>query len=370
MAVALINSLKDRMSMVRLFLIVGIFLLCSVLPLLAASQNVRPHIDKSKLPYGCGTCHVGFDFKYGGGSDGCTRCHGRERPQQGIVNTGAVLTDVESEFKKNYRHPSFDVRNAHRGNEVLPENDPRAPRHADCVDCHNPHLLTSANANAGIKGKRVGNSIIEITNEYELCYLCHGDSLNLPGRATNKRAELSVNNPSFHPVEGEGRNLSVISLIKPYREKKINPADVSVISCRDCHGSENTASPKGPHGSAYQYILVDNYSTRDREPESTIAYALCYRCHNRTSILGDESFRFHSLHIKGKVAVGANNGTSCYTCHNSHGSVENKYLIKFNREIVSASSTGVLKFVEKGTNTFHGECYLTCHGVDHNPKIY
>ncbi|GFE58760.1 cytochrome c [Geobacter sp. AOG1] len=363
-------SLKERVLMLKLPVIVCMLLLGSAVPLLAAGQNARPHIDRNRLPYGCGTCHVGFDFNSGGGSDGCVSCHGKSRPSREFVNSNAVLSDVESEFRKRYRHPTFDVRGVHRANEVLPEQNPRASRHADCVDCHNPHLTNSANVFAGIKGKRVGNSITEIVNEYDLCYLCHGDSLNLPGRATNKRAEFSLNNPSFHPMEGEGKNLAVVSLLKPYREKKTEPGDVSVIGCRDCHGSESSSSPRGPHGSANQYILVENYSTRDREPESATAYALCYRCHNRTSILGDESFRLHSLHIKGKVTVGMNNGTSCYTCHNSHGSSDNKYLLRFNRDIVSASSSGLLKFTEKGTNAFRGECYLTCHGVDHNPKSY
>jgi hypothetical protein len=30
----------------------------------------------------------------------------------------------------------------------------------------------------------------------------------------------------------------------------------------------------------------------------------------------------------------------------------------------------MLKFVEKGVSTFRGECYLSCHGVEHNPKSY
>lgn len=367
---ALVIFFKEPMSMVKLPIIIFMFILGSAVPLLAAGQNVRPHLDRNSLPYGCGSCHVGFDFNSGGGSDGCVSCHGKTKTRSDFVKSSAPLRDIESEFKKRYRHPTFDARGVHKANEVLPEQDPRALRHADCVDCHNPHLVTAGNVFAGLKGKRVGNSITEITNEYELCYRCHSDSLNLPGRETNKRAEFSVNNPSFHPVEGEGKNLSVISLLKPYREKKIDPSDVSIISCRDCHRSESPSSPKGPHGSENQYILVENYSTRDREPESATAYALCYRCHNRTSILGDESFRLHSLHIKGKVTVGMNNGTSCFTCHNSHGSTEYKYLLRFNRDIVSASSSGFLKFTEKGTNAFHGECYLTCHGVDHNPKSY
>lgn len=339
----------------------------------AVSPNLPPHLDRQKLNYGCGSCHVGFNFKSGGGTTGCTSCHGNTpRLANGLVATGSELKDVESEFKKIYRHPTFDVRSVHSSKEELPETDPKMPRHADCVDCHDPHLVSSANPFAGIKGKRMGNIMADISHEYELCYRCHAESANLPGRFSNKRAEFSVNNPSFHPVEGEGRNSAVISLLKPFREKKINPSDVSVIKCGDCHGSESPSSPKGPHGSNYPSILVENYSARDNEPESVYAYALCYRCHNRASILADESFKFHSLHIKGKSgsAIGATSGTSCHTCHNSHGSTENKYLLQFNPEVVTPNSRGMLKFVEKGVSSFRGECYLSCHGVDHNPKVY
>ena len=173
--------------------------------------------------------------------------------------------------------------------------------------------------------------------------------------------DFALTNQSFHPVEGEGRNPAVISLIRPYREKKSSSSDVSILLCADCHGNVAPVSP--------QWLLTDNYSTGDNIVESSFAYALCYKCHSRSSILGNESFTSHSRHITGERNF-KGGGTSCYTCHTSHGSVENRYLIRFNREFVTESSTGKLKFVEKGTYTFHGECWLTCHGVDHNPKSY
>ncbi len=337
---------------------------------LAATSVTPPHLDRQKLPYGCGSCHVGFNFRTGAGSDGCVACHGNpSKLATGLIGGGLKLKDIEAEFKKTYRHPVFDAPGLHNGNETLPETDPRAPRHAECVDCHNPHYVDPANRFAGIKGKRVGNLTADITQEYELCYKCHGDSANLPGRYTNKRAEHSINNPSFHPVEGEGKNLAVVSLLRPYKEKKVAPNDVSVIKCADCHGSDNAASPIGPHGSNFQYILVDNYSTKDNQPESPYTYALCYRCHSRTSILANESFKFHAKHIQG-TNQGLANGTSCYTCHNSHGSSDNRYLIKFNPAVVTPNARGVLKFAEKGISTFQGECFLSCHGVDHDPKSY
>ena len=286
----------------------------------------------------------------------------------GSIIERSELKNIEAEFFKTFRHPTFDTPGRHKSNEILPEIDVKALRHADCVDCHHPHFVTKENKFEGIKGKRIVNQTAQVSKESEVCYRCHGDSLNLPGKYTNKRIEFSLTSPSFHPVEGEGKNSAVISLIRPYKEKKVASTDIAVISCSDCHGNDDPNGPKGVHGSRNRFILKDNFDTSDNISESTHAYALCYRCHNRTSILANESFKFHALHIQGKSIAGS--GTSCFTCHNSHGSVEYKYLIKFNRDYVSPNSKGLLKFVEKGNAKFSGECYLKCHGVDHNPKSY
>lgn len=328
------------------------------------------HLDEKYIKTGCAACHLGFDFKYGGGVRRCLICHGPESISMvGVTAAGVSPRNVAPDFEKNYTHPAKKNTGRHSSREVLPETDPSMPRHADCVDCHKPHISSYNAPFAGIVGKKVGNFGTSITKEYELCYLCHSDSANLPLRSTNKRVEFATTNLSFHPVEAEGKNLAVISLVRPYREKKISPSDISVIKCTDCHSSDDPNSPRGPHGSKYQGLLTDNYSTGDNIVESSLAYGLCYKCHKRSSILNNESFPSHSRHIVGERNF-KGGGTSCHTCHTSHGSVENRYLIRFDRDFVSESSTGKLKFVEKGTYSFHGECWLTCHGVDHNPKSY
>jgi hypothetical protein len=286
----------------------------------------------------------------------------------GSLKGMADQKNIEAEFTKNFRHPVFDSPGRHRPNETLPEVDSKALRHCECVDCHHPHYVSKENKFAGIKGKRLVNQVVTVTTESEVCYRCHGDSANLPGKYTNKRLEFVLTNPSFHPVEGEGKNSAVVSLIRPYREKKVAPADLSMISCTDCHGNDDPNGPSGVHASRYRYILKDNFDAGDNISESPQAYALCYRCHSRSSILANESFKYHALHINGKSGI--NSGTSCYTCHNSHGSNDAKYLIKFNKYVVQPNSRGLLKFVEKGSAKFSGECYLTCHGIDHNPKSY
>lgn len=333
------------------------------------------HLDKTNLPLTCATCHFRANLKSGGGSEGCITCHGNPQRKKsparmppGAVVDRSDLKNIEAEFYKTFRHPTFDTPGRHKSNEILPEVDSKALRHADCVDCHNPHYVTSENRFAGIKGKRVVNQITQVTKEFELCYRCHGDSVNLPGLYTNKRIEFSLNNLSYHPVEGEGKSTTVVSLISPYKEKKTAPVDISVITCSDCHGNDEADGPKGVHGSRHRFILRDNFDASDNISESSHTYALCYRCHSRTSILGNESFKYHSLHIQGKSI--ALSGTSCFTCHNSHGSVDAKYLLKFNKLVVSPNSKGLLKFVEKGNAKFSGECYLSCHGVEHDPKSY
>lgn len=354
----------------RLMIVTVMFTFSNCLSALGADVQRPVHLDRKIMPTGCASCHVGFDFSSGGGSVRCLNCHGPASPF--MLMKQSQTRDVSKDFSKMYRHPTFDKRGIHSAKESMPETNPAAPRHAECADCHSTHYLTVDSPYAGLRGKKTGNFAAPITKEYELCYLCHAESANLPLKSTNKRLEFVTTNASFHPVEAEGKNLSVISLIRPYRERKKDGGDVSVIKCADCHGSDDSNAPRGPHGSRYQGILTDNYAVGDGLTENTYNnarnYALCYRCHKQSSILGNESFPLHSRHINGDR--NSKGGTSCHTCHSSHGSIENRYLIRFNREFVTESSTGKLKFVEKGINSFHGECWLTCHGVDHNPKSY
>jgi hypothetical protein len=42
--------------------------------------------------------------------------------------------------------------------------------------------------------------------------------------------------------------------------------------------------------------------------------------------------------------------------------------MNFDLSVVSPNSVGRLEFISLGT--FRGECYLSCHGADHNPESY
>jgi ribosomal protein L40E len=211
-----------------------------------------------------------------------------------------------------------------------------------------------------------GTTVNPIRFEYELCYRCHADN---PGPnppvvtrvlfEKNLRLKFQSSNASYHPVEAIGRNTDVPSLLIPYTTS-------SLIYCTDCHNSDSGpnaggAGPSGPHGSIWGPLLERQLTTADLTSENSQVYALCYKCHNRSSILLNQSFRYHALHI-------VYQRTPCTACHDSHGVGTNAHLMNFDKTIVFPNSKGILRYEAQGR--FTGACYLQCHGKDHNPKVY
>ena len=126
----------------------------------------------------------------------------------------------------------------------------------------------------------------------------------------------------------------------------------------------------GPHGSRYSPLLVRRYDTADNLPESPLAYALCYGCHNRASILADQSFPKHHLHVVDKR-------TPCSACHESHGisarqaiAAQGAHLINFDSRIAFPSKTTRTGPTYTSKGMMHGLCTLLCHGKDHVNKAY
>lgn len=367
--------------MKRTYLSLLILLLCTfvVQGAFAAKERSKlqgSHGDKDLLPRTCQACHPGMSFFNNGEENSCLKCHSSDGERNRMsaskhLRAGGVATlqDITAELRKPYRHPVFEVRGAHRFGEILPEEVINATRHSECVDCHNPHVTEQGRPFAGMQGRRVGNLITEIVNEYELCFKCHSTSANLPQSSTDKAEEFRTTNPSFHPVLAEGKQAFVVSLKTPYAARKNNPNDITMISCSDCHGSDDKNGPKGPHGSRFRGLLKYNYQQEDGRAESDYAYALCYQCHDRSSILNNESFAFHLQHIQGNRASGQA-GTSCMTCHDAHGSSSSPYLIRFNEIVVRPNAEYKLTYEQVGVSARHGKCSLNCHGVEHKERAY
>lgn len=336
--------------------------------------NPWPHTSATTVAANaCESCHrphtAGGSYRllnYSAEEANCFPCH----------NGNVAAKNIQSEFSKFSTHAVAN----YTGQHDPAETDPVATEHVECADCHNPHAVNATGGAfpgslTGTRGISIsGASISPATSEYQICFRCHADgAANVPVPSTprqivqnNKRLEFQTTNPSYHPVAGVGRSTNVPSLIGPTWTTS------SIIKCTDCHN--NNAGPgaggtgsNGPHGSTYSRLLERQYVTTDNTSESAANYALCYKCHNRTSILSDNTFKLHNKHIVGERAP-------CNTCHDPHGisstqgnSTNNARLINFNTSIVTASS-GRLRWESTGTNS--GRCYLVCHGANHSPFSY
>jgi predicted CXXCH cytochrome family protein len=324
----------------------------------------------------CESCHNPHNggsnvmlLKYQAEESNCLDCH----------NGNAATKNISAQFAKTYKHNITVYTNIHVANEATQVTN----MHVECVDCHNPHAAKNLAAAApavngfltGVKGINQGGVAVNpATNSYEVCYRCHAGSTGSPASATarviiqnNTRLEFAPGNPSYHSVAAVGVNTSVPSLLTPW-------TITSRMYCTNCHASDGTASPAGPHGSIYPQILKLRYTKTDGATNSAgtvdnlTNHALCYSCHSRTTIRSDVTFKEHSKHLDAR--------TPCNTCHDPHGisstqgnGSNNSNLINFRTGVVTASpGNGAIRFEDLGNNK--GRCYLVCHGEDHDPFSY
>lgn len=281
--------------------------------------------------------------------------------------------------------PVIDQRSGHRisrlGTHQRPaHNRLRIARTVECTDCHNPHAVVGGlgaalvgNANLGplippamkdVPGINLaGLPVSKARFYYEVCFRCHADrSVFVTNRIArqqdangNVRRQFLPTVASAHPVAFPRRRTGEVPSLLPLWQTR------RYVSCQDCHNNPDAVSaggalPDGPHSSRFDHLLVARYETRDYTIESPQAYALCYECHDRNSILGDESFPRHRNHVvRGR--------TPCSACHTAHGvsgsSSQHGHLINFDISIVG----GQRFYLDTGR--LSGSCTLTCHGVQH-----
>jgi predicted CXXCH cytochrome family protein len=265
-------------------------------------------------------------------------------------------------------------------------------------------------AMAGVSGYSGARAFLpQATKEYEICFKCHSDSANKPqmadtstvgiGFGRNPQRQFDIGSPnryntrvefefsaSFHPVTrpsmlsaGPGGDVPSLRAQPvapggaPLPMRTLSPS--SYIYCTDCHNNDSgrnlgqLTGPAGPHGSNLPHLL-ERASQMEMPPAmaglagagagySPANYALCDKCHDvEGSVLLDQSFKGHSKHVRSE-------GAACSTCHAPHAS-NAPMLINFDRSIVAPSSSGRLEYRHTGLG--QDTCFLTCHGVDHNPK--
>jgi predicted CXXCH cytochrome family protein len=298
--------------------------------------------------------------------DNCNVCHG-----------GTVASkNIAGEFVKYSRHPIESVPWTHDPQE----NPSSMARHVACPDCHNAHAANASPALPplvsgklkGVSGVSAnGSTLREATYEYQICIKCHGftepNTLGIARVESTRivRVKIDPNNSSYHPIAAVGRNPAIKGLLPGYTAS-------SMIACGSCHNNNDSSAtgtaPKGAHGSRYAPILERNYLTADPTPESYASYEMCYKCHDRNSLVNDQPPSFpHKKHVVDQQAP-------CAACHDAHGVRQNAHLINFmlrdstGKAVVTANRAGRIDYVS--TSPGRGSCYLTCHGKEHNPLSY
>ena len=339
-------------------------------------------------------------------------------------------------------------------------------RHSECADCHNSHKATVSTTRdatqntdgwdasgrlTGVSGVSVvngaagtaptytflngvddptGDPLVDklVTREYQLCFKCHSGFTTLPSNADvilkpskyalDKAMEFNPANPSFHPVEAQGKNQTAkmaLSLAGTSPYKLWDLTTTSTIRCLNCHASSATSGPNPPlpvvdpalpqpggalvpHTSVNRGILLRPYRDRLLKTVSEVYaakdFALCYACHaeepfaNETGVAASAktNFRFHGLHVSGWElqgpgiggtdidTPGAGNGNAiCAECHfRLHSTtnmvpqdVDGTRLVNFAPDVQPNSETTATKPLWKSTGEGKGTCSVTCHGYSH-----
>ena len=113
----------------------------------------------------------------------CLKCHGENPP----TNYQTAL-NVKDDFLQTYRHPTLEITGVHKDTETV--TDLITNRHAECLDCHDPHALEQGN--------------ITVSPGDDLCFKCH-DTLQYgaPSQPDNTTSGFSnALQPNLHNFSG------------------------------------------------------------------------------------------------------------------------------------------------------------------------
>jgi predicted CXXCH cytochrome family protein len=295
--------------------------------------------------------------------------------------------NVKADLAKTYRHPGGTVTGRHDeaegGTPARYGATPTNNRHAECVDCHNPHMAkadTALLSAPAASNRLLGVGRVAVINgvagavpsyayrgpadrsqalEYEICFKCHSSWTTLPpstpsgGAPKDMAVQFNPNNRSYHPVEAAGKNsnINANAFVNNWNATK-------TMYCTDCHTSDATAA-RGPHGSLYNYILKMDYRASGSQ-RTTSSTELCFDCHrydtyanSRAAAAVQAYSRWNSPTAPGGHAFHVGEKRQpCYACHESHGSPTLPGLL------VTGRSPGLTSYTQ---SLVGGTCAQTCH---------
>ena len=270
-----------------------------------------------------------------------------------------------------------------------------------CSGCHDPHgkergrLLTTAFDTRGQLLDRRTQTVADV------CFGCHAgpEAVRLPSGVSDLGAFFARNAGSSHTIGSTAAG-------RPDRPSLRTSTFQGRLDCTSCHDNPDPSGARGPHVSSNASLLKAAFGReKDLARLGERANDLCFLCHDKQSIVSNQSFPFHRQHLTGFTQGGSTaprrqasglseaqavlgirspkdfrpgrggaylpgygEPTVCATCHASHGSPRQAGLVEFDRTVVSASSLGGISFQPSGLG--RGTCTLSCHGYDHVQTRY
>ncbi len=257
--------------------------------------------------------------------------------------------------------------------KVTPVNNPELPHTKDtlslnrhlCLSCHD-FKISDENMHSPVKKERCTychnphsspNKFLLREPQADLCSKCHKKVL--PSTYLVRHRPATNDCGKCHAVHGSDKesyiNVEVPDLCfscHPDVKRQVNSEYVhppAEEDCLDCHD---------PHSSVNPHLLTAYFPDDIYTYFTPIKFELCWQCHDRSEVFGDESgFRtilgknLHRVHVMRKK------GRVCTICHSPHGSNEPRLI----KEFVPFGKNGwaiPLRFTETKKG---GKCAPACH---------
>lgn len=390
-------------------------LACLTLGLAAQAQAVRPQqliTARSKgglsgAHRNCATCHKGHKEAMGAPKKAlranadqvCTSCH--EGMNAVPTADGAPKLPTSSGQRSGHLQNRISARRAEGYTRTVKTGNKNLLLTQDCTGCHDPHgkergrlRLTAFDARGQLLDRRP-QSVAEV------CFGCHAGP-----EAARLQSGLSDLGQLFAKGTASSHAIGAKAAGRPELPSLRTSAFQGPLDCGSCHDNPDPSGARGPHVSSQTAILKAPFGReKDMARLGERANDLCFLCHDKQSILSNQSFPFHGQHLNGFTGSGSlaaqrqtpalseasailglrstrdlrpgragaylpgyGEPTTCATCHASHGSMRQPALIEFDRSVVSPSSVGAPSFQRSGLG--RGTCTLTCHGYDHVQTRY
>lgn len=328
----------------------------------------------------------------------CMRCHqGLPNP---AVDQGASKLPQWSGTGSSHIDGPFLERAKNFSKLVTTASNRKVLVKAQCSGCHDSHAKDRPAYLAGQAFDAFGKPTkVRATSVAQVCFTCHAGPEAV--RTLKQQGDLGI---LFRPEAASSHRPGAQAAMRQDLPSLRPGLFKGSLDCTSCHDNPKATSARGPHGSPYPHLLKAAFG-RESEVASVGSHGndLCFTCHDRISIMGNQSFPWHAQHIGGftpetqvvskasrtaagprflspqapgrmspwaglAASAGLGKPAACATCHNSHGSARWPALLDFDPAVVSRASLGVLDYQRMGLG--HGSCTLSCHGHDHLQTRY